>query len=477
MNTDPKSSSQTVREAGFGLSASHVDSIQNRLRHLQKITEALAAARTVSRVAETIITYGVSALGGRAGTIGLLTEDGSAFKIVGSTGFPDEIVETWDSISVDTPSAWADSRNGETVLIDSPEDMAKRYPDSAGFHEAFGDKAYAAIPLIEQGRCLGVVGVGFAKPLSFTADDLEFMQTIARQGALALERVRLYGAEQRARAEAEAGRRNFEFLAEASRTLASSLDYSATLNSIAKAVVPELADYCVVDLAPGDGNLERLAVAHINPERVAWVRQIQEKYPPQLDPDRGLGKVLRTGQSEFYTAITEEMIKQGARDEEQYRVLREIDIRSVMLVPLTARGRTIGVITFVTTGESGKIYTQEDLQLAEDLAQRAGIAVDNARLFQEAQTALDMHRGAEERLATLTEASSALLASLKLNQLLPTILRLAERLFAADAYALWRMEGDTGIWHPVCHSGLSSREGEACLPGINASVKATERPE
>jgi GAF domain-containing protein/anti-sigma regulatory factor (Ser/Thr protein kinase) len=480
MNTDPKPTLSEPREEPLpgvsGTKAPGTDAIYDRLRHLQRITEGLAAALTVSAVSEAIITSGVSALGGRAGTIGLLNEDETAFKIVGSTGFPEEIVATWDSISLKNPSAWADARKGETVLIHSPEEMAERYPESAGFHKAFGDKSYAAIPLVEQGRCLGVMGVGFDKPLTFTSDDLEFMRTIARQGALALERARLYTAEREARAEAEAGRHGFKFLADASRVLASSLDYSVTLNAIAKAVVPKLADYCVVDLAPGDGNLERLAVAHVNPERVAWVREVQQKYPPQLDPDRGLGKVLRTGQSEFYPVITKEMIDQGARDEEQRLMLHEIDIRSVMLVPLTARGRTLGIITFVTTGESGKIYTQEDLQLAEDLAQRAGIAVDNTRLFQEAQTALDMHRGAEERLATLTEASSALLTSLKLDQLLPVILDLAERLFDADAYALWRMEPDNGGWHPVCHSGLSRVFTEATIPVSASSSSFLEKP-
>src|SRR5579883_95067 len=291
--------------------------IQDRLQHFQRITEALAAALTVSAVADAIVTSGVSALGGRAGSIGLMTEDGSALQIVGSSGYPKDVASAWDAISMSTRSAWVDAgRTRKLVTIPSPEAMVKRYPESADFHDAFGDQAYVAIPLVDQDRCLGVIGVGFSEPREFTDDDIGFMETIARQGALALDRARLYGAERQARAEAETGRRNFEFLAEASRLLASSLDYTTTLNTIAQAVVPGLADWCIVDLAR-DGGFERLAVAHVDPKRVAWAKQLQEKYPPQITPERGIGKVLRTGQSEVYSLITDEMLRASARTEEE----------------------------------------------------------------------------------------------------------------------------------------------------------------
>ncbi|HEX5324777.1 MAG TPA: GAF domain-containing protein, partial [Capsulimonadaceae bacterium] len=447
----------------------------SRLKHLQKITEALAAALTVPAISNAIVTAGVSALGGRAGSIGLLNDDGSALDIVGSSGYPKDVASAWDSIPMATRSAWVDAAQScEIVVIPSTQQMLNRYPESADFHEAFGDKAYVAIPLAEHGRCVGVMGVGFSELKSFTVEDLEFMHTIARQGALALERARLYGAERSARADAEAGRRNFEFLAKASRLLASSLDYQATLNATAQAVVPALADWCIIDLAGDDGKVERLTVAHVDPARVAWAKQLQERYPPRRDTDRGVMRVLRTGESEFYPVITAEMLRPAARDEEEYRILQALGLGSVMMVPLAARGRTFGVITFVTTVESGKTYTPEDLQLAEDLGQRAGIAVDNARLYQEAHSALGMHRAAEERLAALTQASGALLTSLKLDQLTPVILNLAERLFLADAYALWRVDRETGLWQTVSHSGLSRNFTRMIRPANRGAVVSLE---
>lgn len=178
-----------------------------------------------------------------------------------------------------------------------------------------------------------------------------------------------------------------QYLAEASKTLAASLDYETTLASIAKLATPKIADWCAVDLVDDEQQVHRVAVAHIDPEKVAWAYELQRRYPAKLDGEAGLAKVIKTGQSEYYPSISEEMVVAAAGDDaDLLTILRELDFRSSLMVPLTARGRTFGAITFVTTGESKRHLTLEEVAMAEELGRAAALAVDNARLYQQAQS-------------------------------------------------------------------------------------------
>jgi serine phosphatase RsbU (regulator of sigma subunit) len=126
-----------------------------------------------------------------------------------------------------------------------------------------------------------------------------------------------------------------------------------------------------------------VVVAHVDPAKVEWAKELREKYPPDpTQTDRGVQKVLRTGQSEHYPYIPRELLVEVAVDEEHLRLMDEIGMRSAIIAPMIARGRTLGAITFVAA-ESGRIYDEDDVLLAEELAARCAIAVDNARLFSE----------------------------------------------------------------------------------------------
>jgi len=175
------------------------------------------------------------------------------------------------------------------------------------------------------------------------------------------------------------------FLAEASTALSSSLDYQETLAAVARLAVPTLADWCAVDILEGDGHPERLAVEHPDPEKVRLAYEIERQYPPDPDAPGGLHHVLRTGEPEMMAEIPEELVERAARDERHRELLRKLGLRSYMVVPLVARGRTLGAISFVAA-ESGRRYGEADLRLAEELARRAALAVDNARLYEEAQS-------------------------------------------------------------------------------------------
>ena len=172
------------------------------------------------------------------------------------------------------------------------------------------------------------------------------------------------------------------FLTEAGTTLSSSLDYRATLAGVARLAVPYLADWCTVDILEEDGHLDRVAVAHQDPEKVALAHELQERYPPGPDEPHGTAQVLRTGRPELVAEISESLVEEAARDAEHREVLRKLSLESYVTVPLVARGRTLGAITLVYA-ESGRRYGSADLELAEELARRSALAVDNARLYRE----------------------------------------------------------------------------------------------
>jgi PAS domain S-box-containing protein len=176
--------------------------------------------------------------------------------------------------------------------------------------------------------------------------------------------------------------REQQFLVEATTLLSSSLDYETTLASVAGLAVPELADWCVIDLLTDDGDIRRVAVVCADPSRRHVADEIRASYPPQLDRTEGTSKVLREGLHDLVERVTPEWVDEMAPDGRQRELLRSLDLCSNLLVPLTARGRTIGVLT-LATAESRRVYGPGDVALAEELARRAAIAVDNARLYRE----------------------------------------------------------------------------------------------
>jgi len=198
------------------------------------------------------------------------------------------------------------------------------------------------------------------------------------------------------------------FFAEASTVLSSSLDYHETLATVARLAVPTLADWCAVDIMEEDGIFKRLAVEHPDPEKVRLAYEIERRYPPDPDAPRGLYNVLRTGESEMMADIPEELVEQAARDEWHRELLTKLELRSYMVVPLVTRGRTLGAISFIAA-ESGRRYGEADLRLAEELARRAAYAVDNARLYEEAQKEIAERRWAQEELRASRDQLEAVL--------------------------------------------------------------------
>lgn len=182
--------------------------------------------------------------------------------------------------------------------------------------------------------------------------------------------------------------RNFQFLAEASRILSSSLDYQTTHNNVAKLAVPEIADWCAIDILNEKG-MQLVAVAHKDPKKIKWAKELRKVNPVDMNAPTGLPNVIRTGKSEIYPTITDELLVKASRSKKELQLLRSLGFTSAMIVPLYNEKKCVGGITFVTT-ETRKHYTQDDLIMAEELANRASIALENAGLYKASQDAITL---------------------------------------------------------------------------------------
>jgi signal transduction histidine kinase len=193
------------------------------------------------------------------------------------------------------------------------------------------------------------------------------------------------------------GAERLRFLAEASRLVAESIDYEATLKTVARLAVPDVADWCVVDLRQADGTLARVAIEHRDPVRRELAHRLRECFPPRVDATSGPANVARTGRAEFAATIADSVLRQIAPEPERLRLLSQLGMHSYISVPLATRGRTLGSITFFT--EAPRVFHADDVLMAEDLARRAATAIDNARLYEEAMRAA---RTRDEMLAIVT---------------------------------------------------------------------------
>jgi PAS domain S-box-containing protein len=186
------------------------------------------------------------------------------------------------------------------------------------------------------------------------------------------------------------------FLADASAALADLSDPASTLTKVAGMAVPHFADWCAIDLLE-DGALRRVAVAHVDPAKAALAHELHRLMPQDLNIGWGVARVLNTGDSELVPEVTDDLLKASVRDPALFELARELGMRSYVGVPLTTRGRVHGTLTFAA-GDFGRAYDDRDLALAEDLARRAAVALENARLYSEVR---DAARRKDEFLAML----------------------------------------------------------------------------
>jgi len=219
----------------------------------------------------------------------------------------------------------------------------------------------------------------------------------------------LLAREQTARADAEAAQRRSAFLAEASKLLAASLDYHVTLEHVASASVPHVADWCVVDMVGADQFVERLAVAHVDPAKAEMLFELQRRYPNDPTQPGWGNEVLRTRKSVLVPEIPETMLESASQSAERLRIIRAVGSpKSLIITPIMVGTKVVGIVTFVVA-ESGRRYSAEDVAMVEELARRAAMAIENAMHYEEVQVLnLELERRVADRTAGLEAANKEL---------------------------------------------------------------------
>jgi serine phosphatase RsbU (regulator of sigma subunit)/anti-sigma regulatory factor (Ser/Thr protein kinase) len=351
---------------------------------LQSVTAALAGAVTEDEVSAVVVTEGVAALGASGGGLFLPTgEDQLTVSAAIGNADPRGTRQRRAQGDAEGPAAFA-VRTGEPVWLEFVHGRDREYPAVPGFEAVEG--SVCAIPLVTGQRTLGALRFSFDASRLFDEAERRFILALAAQTAQALDRAR-------ALTEARKATARLAFLADASAALSATLDYRDTLGTIARLVVPGLADWCTVRILD-DGTLNTVAVAHTDPAKVAYAHDLQERYPAGAGADRGARKVVRTGMAEMYPEVTDSLLVEAGVDPAYGEIMRQLGLRSVLIVPLVGRHGTLGAITMVQA-ESGRQFDENDLLFAEEVARRAGIAVENAR----------QHVEQTDRLASMTRVA------------------------------------------------------------------------
>jgi PAS domain S-box-containing protein len=344
-----------------------------RLARLQVVTARLAEAADRERVAEIVVHHGTEGVGASVGALCLL--DGDVLELRASTGLREETRVAYERIPLDADIPVAEvMRTGELLLIGSLDELVDRYPGLAGETK---NRAFATVPMVVDGRGLGAIAFSWEEERSFDEGERHFLLALGRQAAQALERARLYDAERRARAAAEAAGERMRFLAEASRVLSSSFDDEQTLSAMASMAVPAIADACLIHLLDRD-DLRLVVAAHHDRgdgRRLAAVTA----HPRRQGEPRLLGRAAMRGESVVLDALPDDLLVRVAENEEQLGVLRSLDLRSAIVVPLQVQDRILGVLSVAFDGSSGRRFTTDDLPFVEDLAGRAAVAIENSR--------------------------------------------------------------------------------------------------
>jgi GAF domain-containing protein len=242
-------------------------------------------------------------------------------------------------------------------------------------------------PLRARNRTYGAISwLRFENQPAYGEEDLELVEELASRAAFALSNAHLFAEAQRSRqrneeahAQASAAQERAAFLAEAGVLLDQSLDFDTTLADLARLTVPGLADWCSIDVPGPEGRLRNVVIVHRDPAREAAARSLLDRYPPGPDEAIGAAHVMRTGAAEFHPRVSGELLEQVAGDPEHLERLRALGISSALTVPLPARGRILGAMTLATQGD--RLLSEGDLTLALELGARAGLSVDNARLY------------------------------------------------------------------------------------------------
>ncbi|MGZ6679466.1 MAG: SpoIIE family protein phosphatase [Solirubrobacteraceae bacterium] len=370
-----------IRLTGMILDVTERRRTQDRLRQLQRATLEMSAAVSVEEVLEAGMSATRDLLEADAVGYGMLEDDGKTVRL-GTPGAPALVAGPVPSVPLDR------SRPGTAAMLDRRPrrcaTLAERvtaFPAADGPDGGDAYEAGAWAPFLTEDAALGFLSAYHHAPRELTADDLALMEAVAQLCSQALVRARLYEQAAAARDAAERAAEQLSLLADVTEALEGERDFPARLQRLLRTLVPRIADFATVEALRPDGRLELLAVHHVDHDQVDVLRRLREQHALDAESGIGLGHVIRTGASELLATIPATMAR-GVTDPAGRRLLDEIATRSYIGVPLVTGEQTIGGL-MLCTSTSGRVYGERDLEIAQELADRVSLVIENARLFDE----------------------------------------------------------------------------------------------
>jgi len=351
---------------------------------VSQLTDSLSRAKTLDDVYKVALDALQNTLGVDRSSV-LLFDDADVMQFVASRGISDAY-----RAAVTGHSPWRpETSNPDPICVPDFREDASLTSYTSVF-EAEGIVAFGFFPLNYRDHVIGKFMLYYGDRHEFYPEEIELAKTIAGQTAFGVARIR---AEQALELERE----RLRFLADASAMLSSSLDYERTMQRVAELIVPDLSDWCVIDLLDDEGTVQRIAVVHRDPEKSEWVTQLKNLPPSDLRKQY-LERVIANNEPVLIRVFGDEMHQKLEAQPEIAAIMRSLGNESTMIVPLAIAGRTLGAISFVSSSPERR-YDDHDLRTAVELARRAAYAIDNARLYRHAQEA---NRAKDEFLATLS---------------------------------------------------------------------------
>ncbi len=401
-------------EADLADKVRDLEAFARRASMLQRVTAALARALTVQEVADVVTNHSRELFGSTAALLFLFTEDGRALELFSFGGVEAGRVDPYRRVAIDAnePLALA-VRGDEPQWFGNRDDLLAAFPHLAGpSHGGAPLSGVVALPLRDTRAIIGGLAFSFYSPAELDAVQRDFFLTVCAQCGLAIERARSFDAERTANASLQRQQERLALLARAAETLSASLDSRHALVELTRMVVPKLAAWCAIDELGPDGQVRRIAIEHRDPAKVVLARELAERYPPDPNAPHGVPAVLRSGKTEWVPDIPDALLVASAHDPEHLALVRSLGLSSYAVVPLIARGRVLGALSLVTEGEQR--LTEDDLRFAEDLARRAALALENARLYEAA-------REHAETLGTINALGRVIAAELDLQKVVQAV--------------------------------------------------------
>ncbi|MFP2927142.1 GAF domain-containing protein [Pyxidicoccus sp. 3LG] len=351
------------------------------LQSVLKAAQTLSSEVSLDRLLEKLMAVCLEAAGAQRGALVLESQGTLMLQAVGTVAEPVALVHLPLEDAKQVPDSLIGHayRTGDTVVLGDAARKGRFVSDAYVAREQL--KSALVVPIRRHARTVGVLYLeNNLATHAFLPDRVQVLQLLSSQMAISLENSLLF--EERKQAEA-----SVRFLAECSMVLAESLDYQTTLERVARLSAPVLGEGCAIDLVDATGTIRRVVTTHSDPQMESLAREIQENYPPDWSSPQPATRVLRTMQPLLLRDLPDEVLIPFCRDARHAALVRGLHAQSLMVLPLVARGRTLGAITFLSS-RPGRRFGATDLTLAQDLARRAAISLDNARLYDEARQAV-----------------------------------------------------------------------------------------